>query len=130
MAQSNRYKLDKRLKKLSSSINNYDDLWNQWNLIDSMNIDDFDDEYPNSCLCSKHPIHIINFMKNCYTNERCIIGCCCIKRFAPIELKTDLKIKRGKKKGNRYCEICKRKLPDSYDSWKIYHTKCYNKKMG
>ena len=137
-----KYKLTKRLKNLSSSTNDYTDLWDQWILIDSMHIDDIAEDFEkitnwnthsynknhhNSCLCSKHPIKNINFMKNCYTNERCVIGCCCIKKFGSKELKCDLKVKRGQKEGKRYCEICKRKLPSNSEPWEIYHKKCYNK---
>lgn len=145
-SKNNKYKLLKRLKSLSSSINQYDDLWSQWILVDSMTTaNDIDDECCNkltdwcthnfnkknkctSCLCSKHPITNLNLMINCYTNERCIIGCCCIKKFGSKKLVLDMKVNQGEKIGHRYCEICKRKLSSKYESWQIYHDNCYNKK--
>ena len=141
----NKYKLLERLKSLSSSINQYEDLWDQWILIDSISTnDEMDLKYysildnwcshnfnkgkqHNSCLCSKHPIVNLNLMKNFYTNEKCIIGCCCIKKFGSNDLKTDMKVNQGEKQGNRYCQICKRKLPNKFPAWQIYHKQCYNK---
>lgn len=104
LIMDNKHKiLEKRLKSLSSSIDN--NLWDQWFLVDSYDIKslklpNFDiekwcshtfNENFNSCLCSKYPLQILNFMKNSYTNEKCIIGSCCIKKFADNKIKNEMK---------------------------------------
>lgn len=83
------------------------------------------------CLCSHSPIFVLNLMENKFTKERCIIGSCCIKKFATDDIKIDMKVKNGEKEGKRYCKMCQRKLPDDTESWKSYHKKCYfkNKKI-
>ena len=64
-------------------------------------------------------------MENAYTEQRCIIGSCCIKKFATKKQQTQMKINIGKKEGKRYCNYCNRKLPDDFEKWKTYHKKCY-----
>jgi hypothetical protein len=146
--KNNKWKLISRLKALSKPVDDINDIWNQWilhdtictdqtspkinSLITNWNTHSFNDDSEvlyMICLCSHHPIYILNLMKNKYTNEKCIIGSCCIKKFASAKLKTDMKIKIGNKKGKRYCEGCKRKLPDDFEEWKTYHKTCwYNRK--
>src|SRR5579875_2002931 len=142
MNKNNKWKLIHRLKALSKSYQDIADLWNQWHLIDTIdsseeenlsilndwNTHDFhkeDDAEYFVCLCSHNPIVILNLMKNLFTKERCIIGSCCIRKFATQKLKKELKIKTGEKEGKRYCKSCVRKLPDTLEHWKTYHKKCY-----
>lgn len=144
--KDNKFKLFERLKKLSAPFNEIDDLWNQWKLRDTF--DTKDDEVDEDakikiedwnthkfhdkdngkifvCLCSHSPITVLNLMKNTKTKERCTIGSCCIKKFGTKNLKTEMKVKIGEKKGIRYCGLCRRKLPSNYEHWKKYHKKCY-----
>lgn len=115
--KSNEYKLTERLKSLSSSDKQHGDMWEQWTLVDyrGYGCDGYDSDDNrdladwcthsftepktySTCLCSKYPIHKLNLMRNCYTREQCIIGCCCIKKFAPKQIKDDMKVKIGEKK--------------------------------
>lgn len=141
------YKLISRLISLSEPIDKLDNIWDQWDLCDTVttNIEydvenDLNDKITNwnthsfhdkdkhkyfICLCSHTPIKVLNLMENNLTKQRCTIGSCCINKFATTELRTEMKIKIGEKSGKRYCKLCKRKLPDEIESWKIYHKKCY-----
>lgn len=107
-------KLIKRIKKLSEKVNDYDYLWSQWiicgtltspnklenpTISDSkgekikyvkwnthnLNADDTIKDY--ICLCSNTCIKKCIFLENLATNERCVVGNCCVKNFMQIESK-------------------------------------------
>ena len=141
---NNKWKLISRLSSLSEPYQHLDDLWNQWKLCDTIDLNNFpstsarskiinwnthsfhnDDNRHDICLCSHAPIIMLNLMRNQYTNEQCVIGSCCIQKFATKDLKMEMKVKIGEHAGKRYCQICKRKLPDDIEYWKTCHKKCY-----
>lgn len=140
---SNNNKLFKRLNKLSISDDD-DDIWNQWKLQHCFHTDNdsLSDVIENwcthsynlsnqftTCLCSKYPIKNLNLMNNPTTKQRCIIGSCCIKKFGNDSIKTELRVQTGIKLGKRYCDVCKRKLPDDLEKWKTCHKSCYFQRL-
>lgn len=147
--KNNEWKLMNRLNKLSEEYEDISELWNQWlPVADVINIDDEEDHKEQLedwithnfhkedktkhfiCLCSHYPIKVHYLLRNNDTNERCIVGSCCINKFAPEHVRQQGKIIQGTKKGHRYCKLCSRKLPSSLPHWKSFHDKCYKRHLN
>lgn len=77
-----------------------------------------------SCLCSKYPIFRLCYLVNKITSDKCIVGSCCIKKFALKVHNTQMKVLDGTKKGKRYCEVCNNKLKDSWPEDNPIHDSC------
>ena len=130
-----------RLRELSTS-SPVSCIWDQWELRDFKTSDDLTlkqvdkwntHKYNKNitdycCLCGHRPIKNLNLMQNVITNHRAVIGSCCITKFGSKQIKREMKVKQGETEGKRYCEGCRRKLPDDLPTWKTYHRTCYFKK--
>ena len=145
--KDNKYKLLNRLTELSEPYQKgcYNELWSQWVLVDyvdsknstgmkqriiewnTLDLDNQEKENDYICFCSHKPIYELNFMENSENGNRCVIGSCCIKKFSSKGYARKIRIEQGKIKGNRYCSVCQRKLPDTLEKWKHAHRTCYYK---
>lgn len=139
----NKFKLYSRLRSLSKPDDN-DDHWflNQWHLVKSVRREDghkcngspfsthtyyeddgFTCEHV-SCLCGHNPIYNLRYIENNQTDNRCIVGTCCIKRFFTDQHKVEMKVMDGEVKGYRYCIECKVKLRDGWPADNPLHDSC------
>src|SRR3546814_503300 len=114
--------LFERLNELSENFASIHDenldgtVWDQWMIDDVVSAKEFElenvlewnthdyqdvDDERISCLCDHRPIQILNLVQNRFTDERAVIGSCCIKKFGSRKIKYEMKVKQGAKKGIR-----------------------------
>lgn len=145
--KDNKWKLIERLRKLSKPFDDISELWNQWNIVscymastklrdkkgkklkdwNTHNFHNEDKYIHNICLCSHSPIYSHNYVENILTNQRCIIGSCCIKKFGTDKLKQTMRVKLGELQGFKYCVSCKVQLDKARKYIRPYHDTCYKK---
>lgn len=132
-SRNNKWKFKTRITDMSEAVT-YEEALSEWEvpiLKDKPNRE-WNTKYfidqPNKCICSKDIINP-SFIRNTVTDHRCIVGCCCINKFART-LSSEVKEQQKKlySGDKRYCVICNRKLLDNTEAWKTCHAKCYKDK--